>query len=79
MVRPAAKATLLRGETRWVGEADASRAGLAGESPAAVIAGEPRSRLEGSVVPEMAGESRLAGRDPALVTLVRGGLGEGMP
>jgi len=34
---------------------------------------------EGPVVPTMAGESRLEGRGPALVALVHGGTGEGMP
>jgi len=34
---------------------------------------------EGRVVPSMAGESRTEGRGPALVALVRGGTGEGMP
>ena len=34
---------------------------------------------EGSIVLLMPGESRAAGRGPALVTLARGGKGEGMP
>ena len=34
---------------------------------------------EGSIVLLMPGESRAEGRDPALIVLVRGGKGEGMP